>query len=98
MYLVTYPDYLEKETNIILHNINDEYKHILLPMLFDHLPEESVIVISENQIEWAKEFKNSYWFLQDNVVDSVTSSRQYNITSVEQLVEYCRDLFKKINI
>lgn len=98
MYLITYPDYLEKEINIILHNVNNEYKRILLPILFDKLPDNSVIVLSENQTDWAKKFQNSYWFLQNNVVDFVSSSKQFNITSVELIVEHCRDLFNKINI
>lgn len=98
MYLVTYPDYLEKEVNVILHNIDEDYKKILLPMLFDNLPDESIIAISNDQLDWAMQFQNSYWFLQNNVVDLISSSRQFNITSIDVIPEHCRELFSKINI
>lgn len=98
MYLVTYPDYLEKDITVILHNVDEDYKKILLPMLFDNLPDDSVIAISHNQFDWAMQFQNSYWFFQNNVVDSIISSHQYNITSVDLIPEHCRELFSKINI
>lgn len=98
MYLVTYPDYLEKDVTVVLHNIDNEKKKLLLPILFDNLPEEAVIAMSDDQLDWAKQFKNSYWFLQDSVVDFVPIDNQFNIENSDMISQLCVELFNKINI
>lgn len=98
MFLVTYPDYLEKDVTVILHNIDNEKKKALLPILFDNLPDDAVIVLSENQIDWAKKFQNGYWFLQNIELDFVDLDHQLNIKNSDMIPELCVELFNKINI
>ena len=98
MFLVTYPDYLEKEITIVLHNIDENKQKILLPILFDNLPDDAVIALSNNQLDWAKQFKNSYWFLQNTVLDFIHTEKQFNIENSDMISELCVDLFNKINI
>jgi hypothetical protein len=96
IYLVTYPDFKDGKITIVLHNLSKEVKEILMPMLFDKLPEDSVIVLGDN-IEWAKKFNNAYWIVEDQNLDFVNSERQFKISDVNSIAEYCAKLFFKIN-
>jgi hypothetical protein len=94
IYLVTYPDLKDGKITIVLHNLSKEVKEILMPMLFDKLPDGSVIVLGNN-IEWAKKFKNAYWMVEDQNLDFVNSERQFKISDVNSIAEYCDNLFLK---
>ena len=93
MYLVTYPDYIAKEIDVILYKLSVESQQIILPMLFDNLPEESVIVLGDN-LDWIKKFKNAHWFTED---ETLNVENLFFITDIESAAESCTSLLVKIN-
>lgn len=93
MYLVTHPDYLDRKINVVLYNLSKETTQVILPMLFDKLPDESVIALADN-IDWAKKFKNAFWFTENQKLDI---ENQFIIDGVDTIAESCAILFAKIN-
>jgi hypothetical protein len=82
---------MDLKLSIIVHNLSEANKQMLLPLLIDKLPDETGIVISSD-IDWAKSFNNAYWFTEDTL-DFVSPDRQFKIEDGKSIAQSCHSLF-----
>ena len=80
IYLVTYPDYIEQKINVILYNLSDDNMSIIMPILLSNLPANSVIVLCKDKLDWAREFKDAYWFSQTNDIPFIEENKKLKTT------------------
>lgn len=98
IYLVTYPDYIDQKINVILYNLSDDNMSVIMPILLSNLPGNSVIVLCKDKIDWAREFKDAYWFSQTNDIPFIEENKKCIITDSDSIIKSCDILLGKINI